>query len=110
MKSDGQATKYLDLAAEMTIPDNGTLSRVLHSDEHVRLVVFAFDTGQELTDHAAGVPAIVQVVSGRLALTLEEETVEIDSRSWIHMPARLPHAVRALEPSIMVLSLLKGSR
>lgn len=102
------ATRYLDLAAEVEIPKNGTLSRVLHSDDRVRLVVFAFDTGQELTDHAAGVPAIVQVVTGRLELDLEDDTVEIDSRSWIHLPARLPHAVMALEPSVMILSLLKG--
>lgn len=108
MEAIGPATKYLDLTGEVEIPTNGTLSRVLHSDEHVRLVVFAFDTGQELTDHAAGVPAILQVVSGRLELTLEGEVVEIGPHSWIHMPARLPHAVSALEPSIMVLSLLKG--
>ena len=108
MESMASATRYIDLAAEVAIPENGTLSRVLHSDDRVRLVVFAFDTGQELTDHAAGVPAIVQVVSGRLEVDLEDDTVEIDSHSWIHMPARLPHAVRALEPSVMILSLLKG--
>lgn len=108
MEANQPATKYLDLAAEVEVPENGTLSRVLYSDDRIRLVVFAFDTGQELTDHAAGVPAIVQVVSGRLELDLEGDTVEIDSRSWIHMPERLPHAVRALEPSVMVLSLLRG--
>jgi quercetin dioxygenase-like cupin family protein len=108
MEAMEPATRYLDLAAEVEIPENGTLSRVLYSDDRVRLVVFAFDTGQELTDHAAGVPAIVQVISGRLELDLEGNTVEIDSHSWIHMPARLPHAVRALEPSVLVLTLLKG--
>lgn len=108
MEAQEPATRFVDLAAEVEIPENGTLSRVLHSDERVRLVVFAFDAGQELTDHAAGVPAIIQVVSGRLELDLEGDTIEIDSQSWIHMPARLPHAVRALEPSVMVLSLLKG--
>lgn len=102
------STRYVDIAAELQVPENGTLSRVLHSDDQLRLVAFAFDTDQELTDHAAGVPVVIQVVSGRLELTLEGDSIEIDPRSWIHMPARLPHAVKALEPSIMVLTLLKG--
>ena len=54
--SDG--TVLSDLTDAVAIPDNGTLSRVLYADEHIRLVVFGFDRGQELTDHTAGVPGI----------------------------------------------------
>jgi len=104
-----EPTTFLDLAAEVEIPENGTLSRVIYKDDQVRLVAFAFDTGQELTDHAAGVAAIVQVVSGRLEISLDGDVSEIGPQSWIHMPPRLPHAVKALEPSVLILSLLKKS-
>ena len=90
---------FLDVAGEVEIPQDGTLSRVLHTDSTVRLVVFAFDEGQELTDHAAGVPAIVQVVSGKLAITLDGDVSELGPTSWVRMPAGLPHAVKALEPN-----------
>ncbi|MCP4303810.1 MAG: cupin [bacterium] len=96
-----------DLAAEVEIPANGTLSRVVYKDDNIRLVAFAFDTGQELTDHTAGVPAIVQVVSGQLEISLDGTVSTIGPKSWVHMPAGLTHAVRALEPSVMVLTLLK---
>ncbi len=109
MNSQPVGTFLADLAAEVEIPANGTLSRVVYKDEHVRLVVFAFDTGQELTDHTAGVPAIVQVVSGRLEISLNSEVAEIGPTSWVHMEAGLTHAVKALEPSVMVLTLLKVS-
>lgn len=102
-----ETTIFRDIAAEVEIPENGTLSRVIYKDDQVRLVAFAFDTGQELTDHAAGVAAIVQVVTGRLEISLDGEISEIGPHSWVHMPPRLPHAVKAIEPSVMILSLLK---
>ena len=101
-------TVFADLTAEVEIPDNGTLSRVLYKDEHIRVVVFAFDRGQELTDHTAGVPVTIHVVRGKLALTLGNDEEEIDPTSWAHLPAGLTHAVKALEPSVMVLTLLRA--
>jgi len=84
------------------------LSRVLHSDDRLRVVIFAFDTGQELTEHTAAVPAVIQVVSGRLEAMLGDETVEVIPRSWVHMPAHLPHSLRAVEPTIMLLTMLRS--
>jgi quercetin dioxygenase-like cupin family protein len=97
------------LLEEVEIPENGTLSRVLYSGDGIRVVLFAFDEGQELTDHTASVPAVVQVVKGRLDLTLDNDTVEIGPDSWVHMGAHLNHAVVALEPSVMILTLQRDS-
>ncbi|MDX2343291.1 MAG: cupin domain-containing protein [Acidimicrobiia bacterium] len=110
METPITGTVLSDLTAEVEIPENGTLSRVLYKDDNVRLVAFAFDTGQELTDHTAGVPALIQVVSGRFELSLDGELSEIGPKSWVHMDAGLTHAVKALEPSVMVLTLLKVNR
>ncbi len=98
-----------DLAAEVEIPQDGTLSRVLYKDDQIRLVAFGFDAGQELTDHTAAVAAIVEVVSGQLRVGLGDEFVELAPGSWVHMPANLKHSVFAIEPSVMLLTLLKRS-
>jgi quercetin dioxygenase-like cupin family protein len=102
-----EATVIADLTAEAGVPDDGTLSRVLHVDDRLRLVLFAFDEGQELTEHTAAVPAVVQVVSGRFRLTLGSETVEVGRDAWVHMPAHLPHSVLALEPGRLLLTMLR---
>lgn len=103
-----RATIVTDLAAEADIPADGTLSRVLFADDRVRLVLFAFDRGQELTEHTAAVPAIVQVVSGRFTLTAGDREVEVGANSWVHLPAHLPHSVVALEPGRLLLTMLRG--
>ncbi len=102
-------TLFPHILDDIEIPENGTLSRVLFSSGGLRVVVFAFDEGQELTDHTAAVPAVVQVVHGLLQLTLGDDVVEIAADSWVHMEANLNHAVLALEPSVMLLTLQRGT-
>lgn len=104
----GAATVIRDLTAEAGIPGDGTLSRVLFQDDRLRLVLFAFDSGQELTEHTAALPAVAQVVSGCFRLTLGTEVVNVRPGAWVHMPAGLPHSVEALEPGHLLLTLLKA--
>jgi quercetin dioxygenase-like cupin family protein len=97
-----------DLVTAVDVPAEGTLSKVVFKDDRIRVVLFAFDTGQELTEHTASVPAVVQMLSGRIRLSMGDEVVEAAPGDWAHMPANLPHSVLALEPSVMLLTLLKG--
>lgn len=97
-----------DLSEDMEIPSNGTLSRVLYRDDQLRLVGFGFDTGQELTEHTAAVPVVIQVVSGRLSVTLEDDTMELGPNGWLRMEAHAPHSVRALVPTVLVLTMLRS--
>ena len=46
-------TLIRNLAGEVTIPDNGILSRTLFADDELKAVIFGFDVGQELSEHAA---------------------------------------------------------
>ncbi|GMQ86249.1 MAG: cupin domain-containing protein [Acidimicrobiia bacterium] len=108
MPAAPSASVFLDIAGEMEIPVEGTLSQVLYRDDLIRVVVFAFDEGQELTDHTAAKPAIVQVISGRIRLDLDGEPAELGPGSWVRMAAHLTHAVHALEPSVMLLTLLSA--
>jgi quercetin dioxygenase-like cupin family protein len=103
------AVFFPDLRSEVEVPTNGILSRVLHENPQLRLVAFAFDTGQQLTDHAASRPAVIQVIEGQFELTLGDETVTAGPRSWALLPAGLEHSVTALEPSVLLLTLLGGS-
>ena len=106
MPADTPAPVVRNILEEIAIPDEGTLSQVLYRDDLIRVVVFAFDEGQELTDHTAAKPAIVQVISGRIRLNLDGDPVELGPGSWVRMAAHLTHAVHALEPTVMLLTLL----
>ena len=102
-----QYSLFLDLAEEAQPPADGILSRTLHEDDKVKAVIFGFGAGQELSEHTASKPAILQFVKGEASLTLGTDSVEATSGTWVHMPAKLPHSVKARTPVILLLLLLK---
>src|SRR5688572_19591514 len=102
-------TYIRDLAQTVEIPPDGILSRTVYSDATVSLVVFGFDAGQALSEHAASRPALLQILRGEARLTLASDTVEVATGSWVHMPAGLPHSVYAATPLLMLLVLLPAS-
>lgn len=95
-----------DVAMDLDIPNEGILSKVLYKDDTVRLVGFAFDAGQELTEHTAARPIIVQVISGSVDFVVDGETQRMGPASWCYLDASVPHSVLAIEPSRLLLTLL----
>ena len=97
------------LAGEVTIPENGILSRTIYSDDSIKAVMFGFDTGQELSEHTAAMPAIIQILEGEAEIVLGEDRQVAGPGTWIHMTAGLHHAVEARTPVVMLLILLRGA-
>ena len=104
----GAMTVVTDLAGRTATQPDSTVSTTVLRAEGARVVLFAFDTGQELSEHTAAVPALLQVLTGRLAVTASGRTVDLAPGDLIHLPARLPHAVTAHEPALLQLTLLDG--
>ncbi len=99
-------TNLLEQLPEI-VPDS-IVSRTLHGSEQVKAVLFGFAAGQELSEHTAATPAIIHILQGEATLTLGAETQAAGPGTWVHMPARLPHALVAKTPVTMLLLLLRG--
>jgi len=100
-------THIVDLAKEVTPPDDGILTRTLFNDDNVKAVIFGFGQGEELSEHTASMPAILHFLQGEATLTLGDDSVEAQSGTWIHMAASVRHSVRPKTPVVMLLLLLK---
>lgn len=96
-----------DLTTEVAVPSGGTLSRTLHRDGSARLVAFGFDAGQELSEHTSASEAIFQVVSGSILVVVEGAELEMKPASWLLLPPGLPHSLLAVEPSVVILTLIR---
>jgi quercetin dioxygenase-like cupin family protein len=100
-------TCYLDLAAEVAPPADGTLSRTIFQDDRLKAVLFAFSAGQELSEHTASTPAVMHFLSGEASVTLSDTPVDAKAGTWIHMAPQLKHSIRANTAVSMLLLLLK---
>jgi quercetin dioxygenase-like cupin family protein len=100
-------TCYLDLAAEVDPPRDGTLSRTIYQDERLKAVLFAFSVGQELSEHTASTPAIMHFLNGEAQVTVGDDRVSAKAGTWVHMQPNLKHSIRAETAVSMLLLLLK---
>ena len=97
----------IDLRAPVETPGDGIVSRAIHSDDDVRVVLFSFAPGQQLSDHTAPMPATLEIVEGEATITLGDEVIQGRPGTWLHMPANTPHSVVATTPVTLLLMLLK---
>ena len=104
---DMSAAHIVNLAAAVAPPEDGIISRTIHNDERLKAVVFGFGSGQELSEHTASLPAVMQFLSGAADVTLSGEKLAATAGTWVHMPAGMPHGILAKTPVVMLLLLLK---
>ncbi|MDO4913534.1 MAG: cupin domain-containing protein [Bifidobacteriaceae bacterium] len=99
-----------DVTSLVSIQPEATVSRTVMSTEGGNIVVFAMDKGQELSEHTAAMPVFVQVLQGKVTITSGDKKTELVQGGLVYFPVRLPHAVLAEEPTIMMLTMNTAAR
>ncbi len=111
MPHPGQDAPFLfhpDLAALVgEIQPDAIVSRQVHADDLVKVTLFGFAAGQELSEHTASNPAILQVLAGEGTFGLGEDQFDVGPGSFAHMAPNLPHTVTARTPLVLLLTMIK---
>jgi quercetin dioxygenase-like cupin family protein len=97
----------LSLAEATQFSDKGIVSRALVHAGGLRVTLFGFAAGQELTEHASPARATIQVLAGRSEWTVAGEPKTLSAGDFLHLPPGTPHAVRAPEAFSMLLTLVR---
>ncbi len=71
------------------------------------LTAFAFDEGEGLSEHTAPFDAFVHIVEGHLRIDVGGERHDVQDGEVLIMPADLPHALKAVERSKMLLTMIR---
>jgi quercetin dioxygenase-like cupin family protein len=100
-------SRLADLA---DIAEHAVVSRTLATTSGGTVTLFAFDTGQKLSEHSAPFDAFVQVLDGRLSVTIGGRPYKLAAGDCVLMPADVPHAVRCTEAARMLLVMLRGEK
>ena len=107
MASTLPPAELLALDTLVTPTAQGIASRVLARTAAGNITLFAFDSGEELSEHTAPFDALAITLSGALLLTIGGREVQTTPQTAVLMPANVPHAVRATEQSRMLLIMLR---
>ena len=84
---------------------SGQIPRLLFTSPECRIVVIELEGGEEMGDHKVRERAVVQVVSGRISVEAEGETVECDAGTLLAFEPSEQHRIRALPAARLLLTL-----
>lgn len=98
------------LTADITIPESGKSSRVAFEDESLKVLLFGFAPGFELTSHSTPYPATMTFLEGEASVGLGEDRVDVSAGAWVHMEPKLVHSVTAKTALRMALYLHKSAK
>ncbi len=70
--------------------------------------LFAFDEGQELSEHTAPFDALVHILDGEAEIKISGKAFRLETGEAIVMPANEPHALKATTPFKMLLTMIRG--
>jgi quercetin dioxygenase-like cupin family protein len=96
-----------DLEAMVDVARQGIVSKAIVENEHHKIIHFTLAAGQELSEHTASVPAVIQVLQGGGTVVLGGEEHEARPGMLYYMPAELKHAVRAREDLVFLLTMFR---
>jgi quercetin dioxygenase-like cupin family protein len=88
--------------------EESVVSRTIIDKPAGTITLFAFDKGQNLSEHTAPYDALVEVIEGTGTITIEGKDYEVGTGQQIIMPADKPHAVEARERFKMVLVMIRA--
>ncbi len=91
------------------LPDT-IVSRSVYSGEDLKVTLFGFAPGQELTEHTATRPAVLHFLRGEATVTLGAEIFTAQAGTFVHMPAKLSHSVTAQTEVVMLLLMVARER
>lgn len=101
----GQA---FNMSESVSYQPGSVVSKTLLDKKIGTLTLFAFDAGQGLSEHTAPFDAVVQVIDGTAAVTIDGTVHQVQAGEMIIMPANLPHALQAEVPFKMLLVMIRA--
>jgi quercetin dioxygenase-like cupin family protein len=95
--------------AELANYQKGSVvSRILIRRDKGNVTLFAFDEGQELSEHTAPFDALAHVLEGRAEIRIAGQPFSLSAGDVILMPANQPHALRAISAFKMLLTMIRS--
>jgi quercetin dioxygenase-like cupin family protein len=82
---------------------HGIVSQALLTAAGLRVTLFKFPAGQELSEHSSSARVLVQVIAGSCEFSIEGRPQLLRAGELLHVPPTILHAVRAPEALTLLL-------
>ena len=96
----------LGLNDALPISEEATTSRVVVNNDVLRTVIFTFDAGQMLTEHASTKAVVVTLLEGEMDFSIGNRSERLKAGDVIYLAPNDRHALTAVTPCRMELVMV----
>ena len=101
-------SQVLKMADLVSYQEGSVVSRQITKADAGNVTLFAFDAGQELSEHTAPFDALAHILDGAGEIIISGQSYALSAGDAIVIPASQPHAVRATERFKMLLTMIRA--
>lgn len=101
-----ESAAHTGLLDALPVTTESITSRVVVNNPLMRVVYFAFDTGEQLTDHSSPRAVIVQLLDGAIRFSYDDTEVALAPGDVVYLAPGVRHALVADEPSHLSLVMV----
>ncbi len=106
--STAPKAQVLDLADLAQYQEGSVVSRQITKAEAGNVTLFAFDAGQELSEHTAPFDALVHILDGEAEVRISGQPFQVHAGQAILLRANEPHALKATARFKMLLTMIRA--
>lgn len=106
--SEEKTTEVKNLLTQLSYQEESIVSKILLKKETGNVTLFAFGAGQGLTEHTSPFDALIQCLEGKIEIKVGEENFTVSTGELLKLPATIPHGLKAVEKTKMMLIMIKG--
>jgi len=99
--------RAIGLASLVQYQDGAIVSREIVSQPTGTVTAFAFDAGEQLSEHTTAFDAMVIDLDGEADIIIGGKANRVKPGEMIIMPAAVPHALRAVTRFKMLLVMIR---
>ena len=103
-----EKSKIYRLKNAVNYSDGAIVSKIVEKNQAGNVTLFAFDEGQNLSEHTTPFDALVQIIEGAAKIIINKNDYLLSEGDFIIMPANIPHAVEAAGSFKMLLTMIKA--
>jgi quercetin dioxygenase-like cupin family protein len=100
-----EVVRLIDL---VNYQEGSVVSRTLVNRATGTVTLFAFDEGQDLSEHTAAFDAVAHLLEGEAEITVSGKPLRTTAGEAVLMPANQPHSLKALSRFKMLLSMIRS--
>lgn len=102
-----ETVKKAFLKDEINYQDGSVVSKQIIKKPNGNITLFAFDSGESLTEHTSPYEAVVQIIDGEMEIKIGGQPNIVKAGEILLLPPNVPHGLIALQKSKMLLTMIK---